>query len=400
MTLEDEALVRLLGQQESDRVEFKESLSGDSPRRIREAICAFANDLPDRREQGVAFVGVRGDGAVVGLQVTDKLLRQLADIKTDGNILPPPSITVERRTVSGKEVAVVIVQPSDSPPVRYNGRVHVRTGPRRGIATAQDERVLNEKRRYRDIPFDVRPIPSATLGDLDRLFFEREYLRQAFARDVLDANDRGLEEQLATTKMIASVDDPTPTVLGMLVLGKTPQDYLPGAYVQFLAFGGTNTYSDVVDSAEILGSVQDVVRRLDEKLSAYNRTAVDFTSADLERRISLYPMQAVQQITRNAVMHRTYESTNAPVHVHWLRDRIEVSSPGGPFGRVTSDNFGTRGEVDYRNPNLADAMKTLGFVQRFGLGILTAQRLLREASHPEVEFETSQSRVVATIRSA
>ena len=400
MTLEDEALVRLLSQQESDRVEFKESLSGDSPRRIREAICAFANDLPDRREQGVAFVGVRDDGAVVGLQVTDKLLRQLADIKTDGNILPPPSITVERRTVSGKEVGVVIVQPSDSPPVRYNGRVHVRTGPRRGIATAQDERVLNEKRRYRDIPFDVRPIPPATLDDLDQLFFEREYLRQAFARDVLDANDRGLEEQLATTKMIASVDDPTPTVLGMLVLGKTPQDYLPGAYVQFLAFGGTNTYSDVVDSAEILGSVQDVVRRLDEKLSAYNRTAVDFTSADLERRISLYPMQAVQQITRNAVMHRTYESTNAPVHVHWLRDRIEVSSPGGPFGRVTSDNFGTRGEVDYRNPNLADAMKTLGFVQRFGLGILTAQRLLREAGHPEVEFETSQSRVVATIRSA
>ena len=398
MTLEDEALVRLLREKESDRVEFKESLSGDSRRRIREAICAFANDLPDRREQGVIIVGVSDDGSATGLQITDELLRQLADMKTDGNILPPPSISVERRMLRGKDVALVTVQPSDSPPVRYNGRVHVRTGPRRGIATAQDERVLNEKRRYRDIPFDVHPIASATLDDLDLLFFEREYLWQAFARDVLDANDRRLEEQLAATKMIASVDDPTPTVLGMLVLGKTPQDYLPGAYVQLLLFDGTELASDIVDSAEILGSVPDVLRRLDEKLNAYNRTTVDFTSAYLERRTSLYPMQAVQQITRNAVMHRTYESTNAPVHVHWLADRIEVTSPGGPFGRVTDENFGKPGEIDYRNPNLADAMKTLGFVQRFGLGIITAQRLMLEAGHPEVEFETSHSSVIAAMR--
>lgn len=111
-------------------------------------------------------------------------------------------------------------------------------------------------------------------------------------------------------------------------------------------------------------------------------------------------MPAVQQITRNAIMHRTYEATNAPVHVHWYEDRIEVSSPGGPFGRVTADNFGRPGVVDYRNPNLADAMKTLGFVQRYGLGILTAQRLLKEADHPEAEFTVDQSGILVTIRTA
>ena len=200
--------------------------------------------------------------------------------------------------------------------------------------------------------------------------------------------------------MIASVDDPTPTVLGMLVLGKNPQDFLPGSYVQFLRIAGTEPFDDIIDGEELRGSVPDVLRRLDEKLRAYNRTAVDFISAPLERRTSLYPIPAVQQITRNAIMHRTYEATNAPVHVHWYEDRIEVISPGGPFGRVTADNFGRPGVVDYRNPNLADAMKTLGFVQRFGLGILTVQRLLKNAGHPEAEFTVDQSGILATIRTA
>ena len=401
MTLGNDDLTELLNDIESDRVEFKESPLGNTPTKIREAICAFANDLPDHRKPGMVFVGVRDvDRTVVGLSVTDQLLRQLGDMKTDGNILPPPSITVEKRFLQGKDVAVVTVQPSDSPPVRFSGRVHIRIGPRRGIATAQDERVLNEKRRHRDIPFDIHPIPSATLEDLDLLNFEYQYLQQAFARDVLDANDRSREEQLAATKMIASADDPTPTVLGMLVLGKNTQDFLPGAYVQFLKFDGTESFSSLVDDEDIRGSVSDVLRRLDEKLKAHNRTAVDFVSAPLERRASLYPIPAIQQITRNAVMHRAYESTNAPVHVHWYEDRIEVTSPGGPFGRVTTDNFGRSGVVDYRNPNLADAMKTPGFVQRFGLGIVTAQRLLKEAGHPEVDFTIDQGSVVATIGTA
>ena len=219
-TLSNIELLGLLSDVESDRVEFKESLSGSAPAAIREAICSFANDLPDHRQPGVVFVGARDDGTVTGLSITDELLRQLSDMKTDGNIVPPPSMTVEKRTLKGNDVAVVIVQPSDSPPVRCRGRIHVRIGPRRGVARAQDERILNEKRRYRDIPFDIHPVPSATLRDLDLLHFEREYLIHAFAPEILEANERSNEEKLAATKMVASVDDTTPTVLGLLVLGK------------------------------------------------------------------------------------------------------------------------------------------------------------------------------------
>ena len=396
-TLSDDELLRLLDEGEADRVEYKEALAGDAPTKIREAICAFANDLPGYGMPGAIFVGARDDGSLVGLTVTDELLIQLANMKTDGNIVPPPSMAVRKVSRQGDDVAVITVLPSDSPPVRYQGKVHIRTGPRRDLATLQDERILNEKRRSGDAPFDVQRVPTTTLGDLDLGYFEHEYLPQAFAREVLEANARSPEERLAATKMIAAANDPSATVLGLLVLGKNPQDFLPGAYVQFLRIDGTEPHDDIIDSADIRGAVADVLRRLDEKLEAHNRTSVDFVSGSIERRMSLYPLAAIQQITRNAVMHRTYEKTNAPVHVRWFADRIEVISPGGPFGRVTAENFGRAGAVDYRNPNLAEALRTLGFVQRFGVGIPTAQNLLREAGHPEATFHIDQGSVLATI---
>ena len=396
----DEELLQIIEDGEADRVEFKESLSGSAAERIREAICALANDLPCHEKPGFVFVGVRDDKTIAGLSVTDQLLQQLADMKIDGNIVPPPSLNVEKRTLQGKEIAVVTVQPSNSPPVRYKGAIYIRIGPRRGIATAQDERTLNEKRRYGDIPFDLHPIPTSGVSDLNLAQFRNEYLPQAFSDETLAANERSLNEQLAATKMIGAADQPTSTVLGILTIGKNPQDFLPGAYVQFLRIDGSELTDDILDGEEIRGAIPDLLRRVDDKLTAHNRTAVNFTTNVVEQRTELYPIPALQQITRNAVMHRTYEATNAPIRVSWFNDRIEVLSPGGAFGTVNAENFGRPGFTDYRNPNLAEAMKTLGYVQRFGVGIPTARRLLKGAGHPEPEFELNHNYVLATIKTA
>jgi ATP-dependent DNA helicase RecG len=389
----DQELEALLGDIESDLAERKESLRGESPQTSRQALCAFANDLPDHRRAGVVFIGVDDGGTPVGLPVTDELLRQLADMKTDGNIVPPPTLTVAKRTLGGRDVAVVTVEPSDSPPVRYRGRIWIRIGPRRGIASAQDERTLNEKRGYRDVPFDAQPVPTATLADLNRRVFEEEYLASAFAGDVLAANDRSYEQRLASTKMVASADEPTPTVLGLLVLGTRPRDFLPGAYVQFLRVAGRELADPVVDELVIDGPLGDVLRRVDDKLLSHNRTAVDFTNGTTEVRTHLYPIAGLQQLVRNAVMHRAYEATNAPIHLYWFDDRIEIANPGGPYGAVTIEAFGTPGLVDYRNPNLAEALRVLGFVQRFGFGIPTARRELERNGNPPPEFEVGPTQV-------
>ncbi|MCC7280448.1 MAG: putative DNA binding domain-containing protein [Chromatiaceae bacterium] len=390
----DTTLEALLTDHESDRVERKESFKGKAPETVREAVCAFANDLAGHGTPGVVFIGARDDGGTVGLEVTDELLRQLADIKTDGNIAPPPTLLVEKRRLRGHDLAVLTVWPCDTPPVRCRGRIHVRWGPRRGLASAQDERILNERRRHRDRPFDVQPVPSATIQDLDRLRFEPEYLPSAVAPDVLAANERSLGERLAATKMILSEAEAIPTVLGLLVIGKSPRDWLPGAYTQFLRIAGIDLADPVQDEAVIDGTVADQIRRLEEKLNAHNHQGIRFGDVAREVREPHYPLDALRQLTRNAVMHRTYESTNAPVRIYWFDDRIEIHNPGGPFGSVTPENFGQPGVTDYRNPNLAESLRALGYVQRFGAGISIARRLLGQ----RLRFEVQPGFVAAIVR--
>ena len=110
----NDELEQLLDNIESDRVERKESLAdGD---KIRQAICAFANDLPGYNKPGVLFVGVNDKGVPVGLAITDQMLQSLASMRGDGNILPFPAMTVQKRHLKDQDVAVVLVQPADAPP--------------------------------------------------------------------------------------------------------------------------------------------------------------------------------------------------------------------------------------------------------------------------------------------
>jgi ATP-dependent DNA helicase RecG len=391
-------LETLLRDVESDTVERKESLAGQAPDTIRQAICAFANDLPDHRKPGVVFVGARDDGSCAGLPITDQLLLTLANMKTDGNILPIPSISVEKRTLAGCELAIVTVQPSDAPPVQYKGRIWVRTGPWRAIASAQDERILDEKRRFHDLPFDLHPIQHAKLDDLNRRLFEEEYLPSAVAADILEKNQRSYEQRLAACRMIHGVDQPIPTVTGCLVLGKLTRDLIPCAYIQFLRFDGTSLTDPIKDAEDIDGPLGQIISRLDQKMEAHIQTAVDVTTGPTEVRKPDYPAVALRQLARNAVMHRTYESTNAPVRITWFSDHIEIQNPGGPFGQVTKQNFGKPGVVDYRNPHLAEAMKVLDYVQRFGVGIQLAQDSLRKNGNPAAKFTVEDTFVHVEIR--
>ena len=82
----------------------------------------------------------------------------------------------------------------------------------------------------------------------------------------------------------------------------------------------------------------------------------------------------------------------------WFNDRIEIQNPGGPFGQVTRQNFGQPGITDYRNPYLAEAMKTLGYVQRFGIGIALARRELQKNSNPPLVFDVQDAHVLAIVR--
>jgi ATP-dependent DNA helicase RecG len=354
VALPDQELIALLTDLESDRVERKESAVNSD--RLSEAICAFANDMPGYGEPGVLFVGVSDNGAVLGRPVTDELLRHLADLRDQGTILPPPTMTVRKLRLDGGEVAVVEVRPSMTPPVRFKGRVYIRR--------------LNERRRSLDLPFDSRPIPGSSLTDLDTYAFTAVLLPALLPRDVLAENERNTEQRLAALRLTSQ--DSVPTAAGVLALG--------------------------IDPLALDGTLLDVLRQLDELLELNITTAIDFTSSRQEERKADYPLVALQQVARNAVMHRSYEHTTSPVRITWYSDRIEIISPGGPYGIVSVDNFGHPGVTDYRNPALADLLRGLGYVQRFGMGLPSTRRSLERNGNAAPEFKVTDAYVSVTIR--
>jgi len=392
----DHELESMLNDIESDRVERKKTFKNEGED-ARIDVCAFSNNFPNHEEPGILFIGADDNGCPSNEIITDEILRNITDMKTDGNILPLPVFTVEKRTLKGSQMAVVTVLPSDMPPVKYKGKIWIRTGSRRAVANAQEEKLLNEKRRSKDLPFDLYPINSATIKDLSKLIFENEYLPSAFAKDVLEANNRTYAERLSSCKMIVSPDDTTPTILGLLTLGKSPQDFIPGAYIQFLRIDGTELYNPVIDEEEIKGTLPDIIRRTEEKLKAHNHTAVDISKGQ-QITIYKYPHTAFQQLLYNSLMHRSYEGTNTPVRIYWFNNRVEIISPGSPFGSVTVKNFGYPGITDYRNPNIAEMFKTLGFVQKYGIGIQTAQNALERNGNKLIDFIVNESVVICILR--
>ncbi len=396
MVLGQGELESLIARKESDRVELKRDISNmDS---IRKAVCAFANDIPNHQKPGVIIIGVEDDGQPANLDITDALLRTLSDIATDGNILPLPQLTVQKESLHGREVAIIHVEPAEAPPVRYRGSVWVRIGPRLAIASQQQEHHLAEKRRSRDMPFDLHPADHADLDDLDTDLFTRVYLPQAVSPEALAENHRSMAEQLVSLRLACNGKVFRPTNNGILVLGKEPTDHIPAAYIQFVRIAGREIGNPISDSKEIRGPLPRLLNTLDELLKINIRAPIDFTSADREIRRPDYPLVALQQIARNAVMHRSYHGTNAPIRITWFANRVEIQNPGGPFGRVTRENFGRPGASDYRNSYLAEAMKHLGYVQRFGFGIIQARQEMEKNGNPPPEFQVEESYVGVILR--
>ena len=93
--LTDEELEDLLLNGESDRVERKRAAADLD--RIREAVCAFANDLPDYRQAGVVFIGVEDNGQCANTAIDDELLKRLSQIRDDGSLTPFRALRYARR---------------------------------------------------------------------------------------------------------------------------------------------------------------------------------------------------------------------------------------------------------------------------------------------------------------
>jgi ATP-dependent DNA helicase RecG len=361
-----------------------------------QAICAFSNDLPNHRQPGYLFVGVDDKtGEPVASTVSDRNLQSLAGIRSDGNIQPLPRMNVESLKHPHGEVAVVEVFPSDLPPIRYRGQVWIRVGPRRAIASETEERILAERRVARARTWDARPCRGARLEDLALELFMVGYRQYAVAPEILEENNRSASEQLAALRFF-DLDDQCPTHAAVLLFGKDPLYFVPGAYVQYVGYRGRSQAEPVASERRFQGDLRTVLAALDQLAEDLAQARPVPGEGLTERIVYRYPPTALHELLVNAVVHRNYEGSTTPVFINHFEDRIEILSPGGLFGELTPADF-PRGTA-YRNPVLAEAAKTLGFVNRFGRGIAIAQSALEKNGSPPAEFDLSNFFLVVVRR--
>lgn len=382
--LNPEDVKALLSDIESDRIE--RTISTTNTDKFGQAICAFANDLPNNNLPGYLIIGADDKTGKVNdaVKITDQLLQNLGGIKTDGKLQPQVSMTVEKVSLPEGDVAVVTVQPCQFTPVRYEGRIWVRTGPRKCIASEADEKLLLEKRTSRMLTFDALPCFDATIDDIDIAAFRQIYLPKAFPDDVLRTDTRTVEQQMQALGYF-NVKYNCPTFAGVIMFGKRPEQFLPGSYVQYVRFGGTDRAGEIKSEYKFAGNLVKILSQLDTFVDATitNRRPVP-VSALREEMVVDYPHWATRELLMNAICHRDYEG-NGPVQFYQYDDRIEIMNPGGLYGKATPENFPYVN--DYRNGVVAEGMKVLGFVNRYSRGVQAVQDELRTNGNGEADFK-------------
>lgn len=384
------AVLDLIRSKETYRIERTKSTTDSD--KFCQAICAFSNDMPGEGKPGFLLVGVNDDGTLSGLKVTDELLKFFAGLRTDGNILPMPAMTVDYVSFDDGDVIAVKVLPSSEPPVRYRGRCYIRIGPRKDIASQAEENILSERRLSSVKSFDMMACREASLDDLDIDFIQHQYLPKAIAGDVLAEDNRNIKEQLSSLRLYDKQAD-CPTNAAVLLFGRNTKYFFPGAYVQHVLFDGLDNASDILNQNEFAGSLVSMLPKID----AFIETSVvqkrpSPISVLQEKILVNYPQWAIRELLMNACMHRDYRS-NTPTKFYQYSDRLEIVNPGGLYGSARPENFP---EVNsYRNPVIAEALRVLGYVNKFNRGIARVQKELSENGNGPANFTVDKITVFA-----
>lgn len=296
-------------------------------------------------------------------------------------------MTVDKVEFPEGDLLVAEVSPSLVPPVRYRGRVFVRIGPRRDIASKAEERILTERRTTYMATFDTGPCLGAKLEDLDLTYIKEVYLPSVIDAETLNQDKRSIKEQMASIHLYDRTHD-CPTCAAIILFGKSPRYYMPGNYVQYVRFAGKEKGGEVLNEKRFQGPLYSMLPVLESFVNdAIITQRPVAASLFREKNIINYPNNALRELIMNACMHRDYQS-NMPIRLYQFDDHIEIMNAGGLYGEVRPENFPMVN--DYRNPIIAEAMKEMKYVNMFNQGVKKVQDMLCENGNKAAEFDVSK----------
>ena len=126
------------------------------------------------------------------------------------------------------------------------------------------------------------------------------------------------------------------------------------------------------------------------------RTVIDSETGRRKDRTE-YPLVAVREAILNALIHRDYSpyTEGTPIQIDFFKNRLEIHSPGGLYGRMTVEELG-KARPDLRNPTLAVMAEAMTESENRYSGIPTMRRAMEEAELPPPVFENRRGEFVVT----
>ncbi len=369
-------LEQLVAHGESDTVELKKSTA--QLRRAAETLCAMLNG-----NGGKVLIGVTPGGRVIGQEISDKTLRDVAEVL--GRFEPPAAITQTRVAIAEvKEVLIMEALPNpESRPYAWDGRPFQRVGSTTSVLPQESyQRLLNQRAHARS-RWENQPAGGHGVTELDR----EEILRTA-------------RLGIAAGRLPESTGSDAPDILDRLELAQGSQlnhaavvlfgtrfmpDY-PQCHLRLARFRGVDK-SEFLDQRQLEGHAFAL---LDEAMLFLRRhlpVAGRIVPGLFEREDEpLFPLEALREALVNAFCHRDYSIAGGAVSLAIYDDRLEIWSDGTlPFG-LTPEDLKREHSSRPRNPLIAKVFYLRGVIERWGRGTQKIVEQCVKAGHPEPEF--------------
>jgi len=374
---------------ESEMLEFKRS-TGER-REAARTLCAMLN-----HRGGQVLFGVETDGRVVGQQVSDRTLEEVAQELRE--IDPPTFPTIDRVPLSnGREVLVVSVSASQNRPYSYRGQAYRRVGnTSQPLSRDEYNRMLLE-RVHGEQRWENQPATGWSVADLDTAEVLRT-IEEAIRRGRVE--DPGTREPEEILRGFGLMKDNALLRAALVLFGRAERlaAEFPQCLLRVARFAGTDK-TEFRDNRQFRGNAFELLLAAERFLREHVPVAGRVVPGRLERLDEpLYPPLAVREALANAFCHRDYAIGGGSVGVAIYDDRLEVTSSGTlHFGLTPEALFGPHESLPW-NPLIAGVFYRRGIIEAWGRGTLKMAELALSAGLPRPEIEDAGGCVTVRFR--